>query len=135
MVIAPLILVLVARHPIVKRHLAGQAALGQQLQRAINRGKADPVVLLLHQAVELVGGEMIAGIQESTQDGVALSGVLQADALEMAVEDALGLAQHLARDSRLIINPFLQHETYDSHISIAPAERWIFTTEAQRSQT
>src|SRR5271157_5648526 len=77
MMTAPLVLVLVARHPVVKRHLAGQPALGQQLQGAIHGGEADAVVLLLDQAVQLVGGEMVAGVEEGAQYSVALAGMLQ----------------------------------------------------------
>ncbi len=52
MVAAAVVLVLVASDPVMKSDFAGQAALGQQLERAINCGKADLGVLFLHQAVE-----------------------------------------------------------------------------------
>ena len=108
MMIAPLVLVLVARYPVVERNLTGQPAFGQQLERTVHRGEADVLVPLLDQAVELVGGKMVAGVEEGPKNDVALSGVLKADAFEMAVEDGLSLAHHLARDRRLIVDALLQ---------------------------
>src|SRR5262249_24258934 len=96
MVVTPVKLVLIARHTIRKRNGAGQPALRQQLQRAIDGGKADLRILFSHQAKKLVGGEMITGLQEGAQDGVALVGMLQADTLEMAVKNFLRFTHRLA---------------------------------------
>jgi hypothetical protein len=85
------------------------SALGQQFEGAVNGGVADARVFLLHQAVEFVGGKMIAGFQEGVQDDVALSGLLQANALEVAMQDLLGLADHLAGDRGLIIDALVEH--------------------------
>jgi hypothetical protein len=80
---APVVLVLVAGDAVVEGDFAGQSALGQQFERAVDRGVADAGVFFLHQAVQFVGGEMVAGFQKGAQNGVALRGLLQADALEM----------------------------------------------------
>lgn len=64
----------------------------------------------MHQAVQFFGGEVVAGFEEGAQNGVTLRRLLQADAFEMLVEDRLGLAYHLARDRRLIVDALLEHE-------------------------
>jgi hypothetical protein len=112
-VIAPLILMLVARYPVVEGHFAGQTALRQQLQGAVHGGETDAVVLLFDQPVQLIGGKMVAGVQKGTQNGVALPGMFQPHALEVPVKDFLGLAHHLARDGWLIIDALLQYGGHD----------------------
>src|SRR5271157_1865069 len=52
---------------------------------------------------------MVAGFQKSSQDGVPLAGLFQADLFQMAVQDVLGFAHHLARNGGLIIDALLQH--------------------------
>jgi hypothetical protein len=59
--------------------------------------------------VQFVDGEMLTGFKEGPQDGAALSGMFEADALEMAEENFLGFADVLARDGRLIVDSVLQH--------------------------
>ena len=103
------VLVLVAGDAVVESDFAGQAALCQQLQRAVDGGVADAGIFFLHQAMKFVGGEMVAGFEESVQNGVALRGLLKPDVLEMAVKDLLGFADHLAGDGGLIIDALLQH--------------------------
>ena len=76
---AAVVLVLVAGDAVMEGDFAGQAALRQQLQRAVDGGVADAGVFFLHQAVEFVGGKMVAGFEEGMQDGVALRGLLQPD--------------------------------------------------------
>ena len=56
---------------------------------------------------------MVAGVKEGAQYGVALAGEFQSHALEVTVEDVLGLAPHLARDGWLIIDALLQHGAHD----------------------
>src|SRR5208283_1360736 len=99
--VAPLILMLVAGDAVVKGHFAGQSALGQQLQGAIDRGEADALVLLPDRAVELVGREVVASIQKGAQDGVPLVCVLKTNTLEMVVEDGLSFAHHFPRNRGL----------------------------------
>jgi hypothetical protein len=106
---AAVVLVLVARDAVMEGDFAGQAALRQQLQRAIDGGVADPRIFSLYQAVQFVGGEMVAGFEEGMQNGVALLGLLQPDTLQMAVKNLLGFADHLAGDGGLIIDALLQH--------------------------
>src|SRR5919204_6201383 len=109
MVAAPVVLVLVARNAIMKSHLASQTTFGEQLQGAIDGGEADTGILLLHQSVQLLGGEVIARLEESTQDGVALLGVLETNFFKVAMEDVLSFADRLTRDRYLVVNAFLQH--------------------------
>jgi len=106
---AAVVLVLEARNAIVKGDFAGQSAFGEQFQRAIDSGIADAGVFFLHEAVQFIGGKMVAGFEEGTQDGVALLGLLQPDIFQMAVQDLLSLADHLSRDGGLIIDSLLQH--------------------------
>ncbi len=105
---APVVLVLVTGNAVVERDFAGQSTLSQQLERAIDRCVADARVLFLHQAVQLVGGEVIAGFEKCAQDRVALASLLQADSLEMAVKYVLGLAHHLTRDRGLVVDTALR---------------------------
>ena len=106
---APVVLVFVTRNAVVEGDLAGQAALGQQLQRAVDGSKPDASVFFLDQAVKFVGGKMIAGLDKSAQDGIALCRLFQPDALQVAMKDLLGFADHLARDGGLIIDALLKH--------------------------
>jgi hypothetical protein len=107
---ATVVLVLVAGNAIVEGDFAGQAALGKKLQRAVNRGVSNSGVFLLHQAVQFVGGEVIAGFEEGAEDGIALRGLLEADALEMLVKNTLSFPDHLQGDGGLVIDALLQHE-------------------------
>src|SRR5258708_36541482 len=52
---------------------------------------------------------MVASIEEGAQDGVALLGVFQADALQMLVKNVLGLAHGFARGWSMVVNASLQH--------------------------
>ena len=108
---AAIVLMLVAGNAVVERDFAGQAAFRQQLQSAVHGGVADTGILLLYQAVQFVDGKMVAGFEKGAENGIALRSLLQADALEVAVQDILGLAHHLAGDAGLIIDTLLQHES------------------------
>jgi len=59
--------------------------------------------------VKLVSREMVPGLEKGAQDGVALRGLLQSHTLQMAVQDLLGLANHLAGNGGLIVDAFLKH--------------------------
>jgi hypothetical protein len=76
---ATVVLVLVAGNTVVEGDLAGQAALRQQFQRAVDGGISDVGIFFLHQAVQFVGGEMVAGFEKRMQDDVALCSLFQAD--------------------------------------------------------
>src|SRR5262249_44116693 len=102
-------LVFVTGSSVRKRHGAGQATFGQQLERAVDGGETDFAVTLFHQAEKLVGGKMVASIEERPQDGVALLGMLEADASQMLVKDVLGLAHGFARGRSVVVNASLQH--------------------------
>ena len=106
---ATVVLVLVAGDAVVEGNFAGQAAFGEQLESAVDGGVADAGVFFLDKAMKLIGGKMVAGFEKRAQNGVALGGLLQANAFEMAVQDVLGFADHLAGDGGLIIDAFLQH--------------------------
>src|ERR1019366_4148756 len=95
-VIAAIVLVLVTSHAVIEGYFAGQPAFGQQLQGAIDGGKSDALVMLLDQAIQLVGGEMVAGVEKGAQNGVALPGELKAHPFQVSVENRFGLAHHLA---------------------------------------
>ena len=93
----------------MKSDFAGQPASRQQLQRPVDSGHADARVVFLDQPVQFVDRKMFPGFEEGSQDGVALFGLLQTDALEMLQEDSFRFADVLLRDVRLIVDSFLQH--------------------------
>ena len=106
---AAVVLVFVAGDAVMKGDFAGQAATRQKFQRAVDGGEADARVGLPDQLVQFFGREMFASFQEGAQDGVALFGLLQADATKMLQENSSGFADVLARDGRPIVDSFLQH--------------------------
>ena len=103
-VAAAIVLVLVTRDAVVEGDFAGEVALGQQLQGAVDGGVTDPGIFLFNEAMELVRGEMLTGLQECLQDRVALGGVLQANTLEVLVQNTLRFADHLGRDGGLVVD-------------------------------
>lgn len=105
---AAVVLVFVAGDAVVEGDFAGQSALGEQFQSPVDRSVANDGVFFLHQPMQFVGGEMIASFEEGTQDGIPLRGLLEADFLEVPVEDLLGLPDHLARNGRLIVDAILE---------------------------
>jgi hypothetical protein len=56
--------------------------------------------------MEFVGREMIANFEESLENRVALFRVLQANALEMGMENTFRFEKHLFRNGRLIVDSF-----------------------------
>lgn len=114
MVAAAVVLVLVAGNAVMKRDFTGEAALSQKFQRAVDGGVADTGIFLLDEAMQFVGGEVVAGFEEGAEDGIALGGLFESDVFQMAVENILGFAHHLARERGLIVNAFLQHEGSES---------------------
>jgi len=113
---AAVVLVFVTRDAVVKGDFAGQAATRQQLQRAVDSGETDARVGFFDQTMQFVNREMFARFQESPQNGAALSGLLQADALEMLQENSFGFADVLSRDGFLIVDSFLQHVGRREHL-------------------
>ncbi len=92
---AAVVLVFVARDAVVKGNFTGQAATRQKLQRPVDSGEADARVGFLHQPMQLVGRKMFAGFEKGPQNGVALFGLLQADATKMLQENTFGFADVL----------------------------------------
>jgi len=111
---AAVVLMLVAGDAVVKSDFAGQSAFGEQLQSAIDGSVADAGILLLNQAVELVGGKMVAGLKKGAENRVTLGSLLEANTLQVAMKNVLGLADHLAGQGRLIVDAFLKHESQRS---------------------
>src|SRR6185369_238353 len=107
--VAAIELVLIARHAVRKRNGAGQATFRQQLERAVNRGKANLGVFLADEAEKLVGREMIARLKKSAQNGVALVSMLQTDALQVLIKNFLRFTHGFARSGCVIVNPCLPH--------------------------
>ena len=133
---AAIVLVLIAGNAVVKGYLAGQAAFGEQLERAVDRGVSDACVPFLHQSMQFVGREMVARFEEGAQNRVALGSLLQSNAFQMAVENLLGLADHLAGEDRLVINALLEHGGQDK-IRIPPGilkMKFIFSKARARMQ-
>lgn len=106
---AAIVLVLITGYAVMKGNFAGQAAFGEELERAVNGGVSNASIFFLYQAVEFVRREMVASFEESAQNRIALRRLLEADFLEMAVQNVLGLAHHLAREGGLIVDALLQH--------------------------
>ena len=108
-VAAPVVLMFVTGDPVMEGNFAGEATLGQQFQGTVYGGVSDARIFFLHQPMEFVGGEMVAGLQKCAQDRIALGSLFQADALEMTVQDVLRLADHLAGKRRLVVDALLEH--------------------------
>jgi hypothetical protein len=106
---APVVLMFVTRDAIVKSYLARQPTPRQQLQGPVNGGESDAWIGFPDQPMQFVDRKMFPGFKESPQNGAALSGLLQADAFKMPQKNPLGLEDVLWRDSRLIVDSFLQH--------------------------
>jgi len=106
---ATVVLMLIAGNPIVEGYLAGEPAFGEKLQRAVDRGVTDAGVFSLDEAVQFVSGKVIASLQKGAQDRITLGGLLKPDALQVAMEDLLGLPHHLARDRGLVVDALLKH--------------------------
>ncbi len=64
--------------------------------------------------MEFVGRKMIAGLQKSAENGVALGRLLEPHSLQMTVKDVLGLTNHLPGKVRLVVNPLLQRGRHGS---------------------
>lgn len=106
---AAVVLVLVAGDAVVEGDFGGEPALGEELEGAIHGGEADLRVLFANLAVEFVGGQVVALLEKSLQDRVALAGQLQPYPLKVPMEDVGRLAEHFTRDGRLIIDPLWKH--------------------------
>src|ERR1035441_2934499 len=104
---AAVVLMFEARNAVMKSDFAGQSATSQELQRPVDGGKADACVFFLDEAVQFVGGEMLASFEKRAENRVALPGLLQAYAAEMLQKNSLGFADALARDAGLIVNSLL----------------------------
>jgi hypothetical protein len=64
---------------------------------------------------------MVAGFEKAAKDGVALSRLFQPDALQMAMKNVLGFADHLAGDGGLIIDTLLQHSGRNNRSEYHPS--------------
>jgi hypothetical protein len=65
---------------------------------------------------------VLAGFEEGSQNGIALRCVFQAYTLEMLMQNLLRFTDHLRRDTRLIVDAFLQHENWSSEALPAKTE-------------
>ena len=106
---AAVVLMLVARNPVVKGDFTRESTVGQQLERAIHRCVSDAAIFFLHQTMQFIGRQMIPCFEERAQDRIALCGLLQSDRFKMPVQNLFRFADHFPRERRLIINAFLQH--------------------------
>lgn len=106
---AAVVLMFVTGDAVVEGDFAGQTAFRQQFQRAVYGRIADARIFFLHQTMKFVGREVITGFEKRAQNGISLTGLLQADALQVFVEDILGLPHHLAGNRWLIIDAILKH--------------------------
>jgi hypothetical protein len=104
---AAVVLVLVARDAVVEGDFAGEAAISQKFERAVHGGESDARIFFPDQTVQLVGGEMLARFEESAQDDVALTSLLQSYPTQVLEEDCLGRAHALTRDAGLIVDALL----------------------------
>ena len=98
----------VAVDAIVEGDFTGQTAFGEQLERAVDSGVADAGIFFLNEAVQFVGGKVVAGFEKRAQDRVALRRLLEADTFEVAVKNRLGLDNHLPRDGGLVVDALLE---------------------------
>jgi len=107
--IAAVVLMLVAGDAVVEGDLAGQSASGEKFQSSVDGGETDARIGLLDQAMQFVDGEVFAGFEERSENGVALSSLFEADATKMLQKNSFCFAHIFARDRRLIVDTLLQH--------------------------
>jgi len=108
-VAAAIVLMLVARNAVMEGDFTRESTLGQELEGAIYGGKSDARIALTDQLVKLLGGEMLVGLKEREEDGVALLRLLQPDPLQVLMKTVLGFAERLPRNRQLIVNTLLEH--------------------------
>ncbi len=87
--------------PLAEVHLAGDAGIDHPLQRAVDGGAADPLILAADQIDQIVGGEVAFLAQEHVDDEIALAGTLAAGrskALDEGTSERIPSAQ--ARSSK-----------------------------------
>ena len=72
--------VLETEPPFTEVHLAGDAGVHHPLQRAVDRGPADPMVFLADEVDQIVGAEVAFLAQEDVDDLLALARALAARA-------------------------------------------------------
>ena len=118
---AAVVLMLVASNAVVKGNLAGESTLGEKLQSAINGGVADAGVFFLDEAVEFIGGKVVAGFEKGAQNCIPLRRLLQAHAFQVTMEDVLGFPDHLAGEVGLIVDAFLEHGWIASQNTTRPS--------------
>jgi len=70
--------VLEPKPPVTEIDLAGDFSINHPLQRAVDGGAADLLVLLTHQVDQVVGTEMAVLAQENADDQIAFTGALSA---------------------------------------------------------
>src|SRR5437016_4505685 len=109
MMAAAVELMFIAGYAVVESDFAGQAALCQQFERAIDGGKPNFWIFRSDQTEKFVGGKMIAGFQEGAQNGIALFGVLQPYALQVLEKNVLRFTHGFACRWGMIVNSPLQH--------------------------
>ena len=126
MMAAPVKLVFIACHTIMKSYFTGQTAFGQQFQGTVDRGEPNLGVLFPGEPEKFISRKMIAGLKKGAQNGVALLGMLQANALKMPVKDLLGFAHVLTRRRSMVVNPSLQHQRFPEYASRQMKMKFIF---------
>ena len=109
MVAAAVELVFVAGNAIMKGDFACQSTFRQQLQRPINRRESDFGIFFSREPEKLIGGKVVARLQEGAQNRVALVRMLQTHSFQVLVEDVLGLAHGFTSGRCMIVNSSLQH--------------------------
>ncbi len=134
MATATVVRVLVAGNAAREGDLTGQATGGEQLQCAIHGGEADPRIARPHALMQFLGGEALAGFQETAEDGVALLVGLQPRAPQVLVKELLRAAQSLPRDRALTVDPLLNHGELQSGRHCRTAGAQIQTRFGKRGQ-
>ena len=126
MMAAPVKLVFIAGHTVMKSYFTGQTAFGQQFQGTVDRSEANFGIFLPCETEKFISRKMIAGLKKGAQDGIALLGMLQANALKMPVKDLLGFAHVLTRRRSMVVNPSLQHQRFPEYASRQMKMKFIF---------
>lgn len=96
MVAAAVELVLIAGHAIWEWDSAGQAALRQQFESAVNGGETDLGIFFPDQAKQFISGKMITGLKKNTQDRVTLVRMFQPNTFQMFIKNLLRFTHRFA---------------------------------------
>ncbi len=96
------VIVFVVRASIAEAHLAGQAGISQESERAIDGRLAHSRILLTRQTIKVLARDMAFGAQENVENKLTLRRALQTLLLNVLEENFLLFGHHIRSGGRFI---------------------------------